>query len=108
MFKLLVLSALSAVGLAYPSLIGSAPYVSYSAPVATVAYHQPALATVGAVVRTVPTSVSHASHAVVHKSSQAVQDVVAPVIKTTYTAPVYAAAPVSYSSYAAAPLSYSP
>ncbi|TMW47012.1 hypothetical protein DOY81_007910 [Sarcophaga bullata] len=101
MFKLVVLLTLFAVCLARPSLIASSsPYLTYSAPVASVAYQQHGLATVGAVVKTVPTSVSQASHAVVHKSDRVVQDIVAPVVKTTYTAPL------TYTSYAAPIASY--
>ncbi|XP_061394441.1 retinin-like [Musca vetustissima] len=115
MFKLLVLSALIALAVARPSgLVASAPYVTYNQP--TVAIHQPALATVGAVVHTVPTSVSHASHSVVHKSAHVVQDVVAPVVRTSYvtpvlrtvSAPVYHGGYVSsspYGTYAASPYS---
>lgn len=97
----MVLSALFALAVARPSgLIASPSYVTYGHPSATVAIHQPALATVGAVVRTVPTSVSHASHAVVHKSAHVVQDVVAPVVRTTYvSSPVVHAGYVSSSPY---------
>lgn len=98
----MVFFTLLAVCLLHSNLIIASPFVGYSSPVAAVAYHQPALATIGAVVKTIPTSVSHASHAVVHKSDHVVHDVVAPVLKSTYTVPV------SYATYAAAPIRYNP
>lgn len=101
-FQVVVL-CLAAACLARPSVIASSsPYLTYSAPVAAVAYQQHGLATVGAVVKTVPTSVSHASHAVVHKSDAVVQDIVAPVVRTSY------AAPLTYTSYSAPISSYVP
>uniref|UniRef100_A0A034WDI4 Uncharacterized protein n=1 Tax=Bactrocera dorsalis TaxID=27457 RepID=A0A034WDI4_BACDO len=89
MFKLVVLSALLAVAAAAPGYIASHPVV-YSAPVATVAVHEPVLTKVGAVVQSVPTSVSHQSQSVVHSSAHHVEDIVAPIVKTSYvaTAPV--------------------
>ncbi|XP_011186174.1 cuticle protein LPCP-23 [Zeugodacus cucurbitae] len=89
MFKLVVLSALLAVAAAAPGFIASHPVV-YSAPVATVAVHEPVLTKVGAVVKSIPTSYSHQSQSVVHSSAHVVQDIVAPVVKTSYvaTAPV--------------------
>ncbi|XP_030385709.1 neuropeptide-like 3 [Scaptodrosophila lebanonensis] len=118
MFKLVVLSALLAVAAARPGhLYESAPLV-YSAP-ATYAVQEPVLAKVGAVVKSIPTAVSHQSLSQVHSSAHVVQDVVAPVVKT-YAAPVVTsyvaapapivktvAAPVVHTSYAAAPLVHS-
>ncbi|CAD7006539.1 retinin [Ceratitis capitata] len=97
MFKLVVLSALLAVAAAAPGYIASHPVV-YSAPVASIAIHEPVLTKVGAVVKSIPTSVSHQSQSVVHSSAHYVEPIVAPVLKTSYvSAPVvhtYAAAPV--------------
>lgn len=111
---------------ARPGHLAAAPLV-YSAP-ATAIVQEPALAKVGAVVKSVPTAVSHQSLTQVH-STPVVEDVVAPVVKTTLhaaaapavatyaaaapvttyaaAAPVTtyaAAAPVAYSTYAAAPV----
>ncbi|XP_020816607.1 cuticle protein 16.5 [Drosophila serrata] len=110
MFKLFVLAALLAVAAAKPGHLAAAPLV-YSAPAATTIVQEPVLAKVGAVVKSVPTAVSHQSVTQVH-STPVVEDVVAPVVKTTavHSAPVVAAAPivktvapVAYS----APLAYS-
>ncbi|XP_016983018.2 cuticle protein 16.5 [Drosophila rhopaloa] len=130
MFKLFVLAALLAVAAAKPGHLAAAPLV-YSAPATTVV-QEPVLAKVGAVVKSVPTAVSHQSLTQVH-SSPVVEDVVAPVVRTTavhsapvvaaapivktvapvaYSAPLAYSAPVAYSSYSSpltysAPLSYS-
>ncbi|KAH8384301.1 hypothetical protein KR200_002271, partial [Drosophila serrata] len=105
-----VLAALLAVAAAKPGHLAAAPLV-YSAPAATTIVQEPVLAKVGAVVKSVPTAVSHQSVTQVH-STPVVEDVVAPVVKTTavHSAPVVAAAPivktvapVAYS----APLAYS-
>ncbi|KAH8339059.1 larval/pupal cuticle protein H1C [Drosophila bipectinata] len=114
MFKLVVLSALLAVAAARPGHLLESPVV-YAAPAATTIVQEPVLAKVGAVVKSVPTAVSHQSQSVVHSSAHIVEDVVAPVIKSTpvvsYAAAVpapvvhtaYAApAPVVHTSYAAA------
>ncbi|XP_014089371.1 cuticle protein LPCP-23 [Bactrocera oleae] len=102
MFKLVVLSALLAVAAAAPGFIASHPVV-YSAPIATVAVHEPVLTKVGTVVKSIPTSVSHQSQSVVHSSAHLVEDIVAPVVKTSYiaTAPVVHtyAAPVVLKSW---------
>jgi len=119
-----VLTALLAVAAAKPGHLVGAPLV-YSAPATTVV-QEPVLAKVGAVVKSVPTAVSHQSLTQVH-SSPVVEDVVAPVVRTTavhsapvvaaapivktvapvaYSAPLAYSAPVAYSSYSA-PLSYS-
>ncbi|KAH8295680.1 hypothetical protein KR018_002722, partial [Drosophila ironensis] len=108
-----VLSALFAVAFARPGHLYESPVV-YSAPATTIV-QEPVLAKVGAVVKSIPTAVSHQSQSVVHSSAHVVEDVVAPVVKT-YAAPVvssyvapapivktYAApAPVVHTSYAAA------
>lgn len=95
---------------AKPGHLAAAPLV-YSAPATTTIVQEPALAKVGAVVKSVPTAVSHQSLTQVH-STPFVEDVVAPVVKTTavHSAPVVHAAPivktvapVAYS----APLAYS-
>ncbi|TMW47010.1 hypothetical protein DOY81_007908 [Sarcophaga bullata] len=102
MYKLFVLAALIAVAVARPSYLASSPIV-YSAPTYV---QEPALATVGHVVKSVPTAVSHQSISQVHSSAHYVEPIVAPVVKTTYTAPVIKtyAAPVVHTSYAAAPV----
>ncbi|XP_022229216.2 pupal cuticle protein C1B-like [Drosophila obscura] len=103
MFKLVVLSALLAVAVARPGHLYESPLV-YAAPATTTIVQEPYLANVGAVVKSIPTSVSHQSQSVVHSSAHVVQDVVAPVIKS-YAAPVvhtsYAASPLVHTSYAA-------
>ncbi|XP_068139844.1 retinin-like [Drosophila tropicalis] len=103
MFKLVVLSALLVVVAARPGLYES-PLV-YAAPAAhTTIVQEPVLAKVGAVVKSIPTAVSHQSQSVVHSSAHVVEDVVAPVVKSTpvvtYAAP--AVAPVVHATYAAA------
>ncbi|XP_017842187.2 larval/pupal cuticle protein H1C [Drosophila busckii] len=111
MFKLFVLAALLAVAAARPGHLAAAPLV-YAAPAATVV-HEPALAKVGAVVKSVPTAVSHQSITQVH-STPVLEDVVAPVVKTTLhqaalpavatyaaAAPAHYAALPAYSTYAA-------
>jgi len=98
MFKLVVLSALLAVAVARPGHLYESPLV-YSAPATTIV-QEPVLAKVGAVVKSVPTSVSHQSQSVVHSSSHVVEDVVAPVVKSTPVVTYAAAAPVVHSTYA--------
>ncbi|XP_011186177.1 retinin [Zeugodacus cucurbitae] len=107
MFKLVVLSALLAVAAARPSLIESHPVL------ASVAVQEPVLAKVGSVVQSIPTAVSHQSSTIVHSSAHAVQDIVAPAVRTSVvSAPAVvetiAAAPVLHSAavhhVAAAPL----
>ncbi|KAH8365838.1 hypothetical protein KR093_005318, partial [Drosophila rubida] len=88
-----VLSALLAVAVARPGHLYESPVV-YSAPATTIV-QEPVLAKVGAVVKSIPSSVSHQSQSVVHSSAHYVEDVVAPVVKS-YAAPVV-------SSYVAAP-----
>lgn len=101
MFKLVVLSALLAVAAARPGhLYESAPLV-YSAPAATIV-QEPVLAKVGAVVKSVPTAVSHQSQSVVHSSAHVVEEQYAPVVKSTPVVSYAAAAPVVHSTYAAA------
>ncbi|BFF99731.1 retinin [Drosophila madeirensis] len=107
MFKLVVLSALLAVAVARPGHLYESPLV-YAAPATTTIVQEPYLASVGSVVKSIPTSVSHQSQSVVHSSAHVVQDVVAPVIKS-YAAPVVHtsyAAPVVHTSYAASPVIY--
>uniref|UniRef100_W8CCM6 Pupal cuticle protein G1A n=1 Tax=Ceratitis capitata TaxID=7213 RepID=W8CCM6_CERCA len=82
MFKLVVLSALLAVALARPSHIESHPVV-YSAPLASVAVHEPVLTKVGSVVKSIPTAVSHQSQSIVHSSAHVVEDIVAPAVRTS-------------------------
>ncbi|XP_055913106.1 retinin-like [Eupeodes corollae] len=99
MFKLVVLSALLAVAAARPGLLHSSPVV-YSSPLV----HQHGLASVGTIVKSIPTAVSHQSSSVVHGSAHVVQPIVAPVLKT-YSAPVLH---TSYSSpIVSSPLAYS-
>ncbi|XP_054085129.1 larval/pupal cuticle protein H1C isoform X2 [Zeugodacus cucurbitae] len=109
MYKLFVLAALVAVAAAAPSHLYESPVV-YSAP-AAVAYHEPVLAKVGSVVKSIPTAVSHQSQSIVHSSAHVVEDVVAPVVKTIHSAPLvhtsYAAAAPVIKSYAAAPVVHS-
>lgn len=90
-----VLSALLAVAAARPGHLAAAPLV-YSAP-ATAIVQESSLAKVGAVVKSVPTAVSHQSLTQVH-STPVVEDVVAPVVKTT----LHAAAAPAVATYAAA------
>ncbi|XP_013117513.1 uncharacterized protein LOC106094821 [Stomoxys calcitrans] len=116
MFKLLIVSAVFAVALAYPGLYETS--VVHSAPLVTVKEH--GYANVGSIVKSLPSSVSHQSHSVVHSSSHVVEDVLAPAVKTTsytskslltpvvetYAVPTVVktvAAPVVH-TYAAAPL----
>ncbi|XP_030561084.1 pupal cuticle protein G1A-like [Drosophila novamexicana] len=101
MFKLVVLSALLAVAAARPGHLYESPVVYASAPAATIV-QEPVLAKVGAIVKSVPTSVSHQSQSVVHSSAHIVEDVVAPVVKSTPVVSYAAAAPVLHSTYAAA------
>nr|XP_017015676.2 cuticle protein [Drosophila takahashii] len=102
MFKLVVLSALLAVAAARPGhLLESSPLV-YAAPAATTIVQEPVLAKVGAVVKSVPTAVSHQSQSVVHSSAHVVEDIVAPVVKSTPVVSYAAPAPVVHTSYAAA------
>ncbi|XP_016965866.1 larval/pupal cuticle protein H1C [Drosophila biarmipes] len=103
MFKLVVLSALLAVAVARPGHLYESPLV-YAAPAATTIVQEPVLAKVGAVVSSIPTSVSHQSQSVVHSHSHVVEDVVAPVVKSTPVVSYAAAAPVVHTSYAAAPV----
>ncbi|KAM8710916.1 hypothetical protein ACLKA7_017531 [Drosophila subpalustris] len=103
MFKLVVLSALLAVAVARPGQLYESPVV-YAAPATTVVQEN-VLAQVGAVVKSVPSSVSHQSHSVVHSSAHLVEDVVAPVVKSTPVV-TYSAAPAplvhTVATYAAA------
>lgn len=102
-----VLSALLAVAAARPGHLAAAPLV-YSAP-ATAIVQESSLAKVGAVVKSVPTAVSHQSVTQVH-STPVVEDVVAPVVKTTLHAAAapavatYAAAAPAVATYSAAPV----
>ncbi|KAH8300720.1 hypothetical protein KR059_000652, partial [Drosophila kikkawai] len=100
-----VLSALLAVAFARPGHLYESPVV-YSAPATTYVQEQ-VLAKVGAVVNSVPTSVSHQSQSVVHSSAHVVEDIVAPVVKSTPVVSYAAAAPVVHTSYAAAPVVHS-
>ncbi|XP_034657528.1 LOW QUALITY PROTEIN: cuticle protein 16.5 [Drosophila subobscura] len=104
MFKLFVLAALLAVAAAKPGHLAAAPLV-YSAPATTIV-QESSLAKVGAVVKSVPTAVSHQSLTQVH-STPVVEDVVAPVVRTTavHSAPLVAAAPIVKT--VAAPVAYS-
>ncbi|XP_073837330.1 uncharacterized protein [Musca autumnalis] len=114
MFKLVVLSALFAIALAHPGLYETVEL--HSAPLATVTVKEHGYAHTGNLVKSVPSSVSHQSHSVVHGSSHVVQDVLAPAVKTTsyttktlatpvvdtYSAPVvhtYESAPVVVKSW---------
>ncbi|XP_061394440.1 uncharacterized protein LOC133329996 [Musca vetustissima] len=81
MFKLVVLSALFAIALARPGLYESVEV--HSAPLSTVTVQEHGYAQTGSLVKSVPSSVSHQSHSVVHGSAHVVQDVLAPAVKTT-------------------------
>ncbi|XP_039953934.1 uncharacterized protein LOC126762892 [Bactrocera neohumeralis] len=92
MLKLVVLlSTLLAVAVARPGYLSHAPLL-YSAPATVI--HEPVLAKVGAIVKSYPTAVSHQSSSIVHSSAVAVQPILAPIVKTTYAAPVLHAAPI--------------
>lgn len=91
----MVLCALIAVAAARPGYLGHSSYL-VAGP--TTVIHEPAYAKVGAIVKSIPTAVSHQSISQVHSSAHVVQPIVAPVIKTTY-----ATAPVIHTSYAHAP-----
>ncbi|ALC43952.1 CG13063 [Drosophila busckii] len=101
MFKLVVLSALLAVAAARPGHLYESPLVYAAAPAATIV-QEPVLAKVGAVVRSVPTSVSHQSQSVVHSHAHYAEDIVAPVVKSTPVVSYAAPAPVVHATYAAA------
>ncbi|XP_030385047.1 neuropeptide-like 3 [Scaptodrosophila lebanonensis] len=91
MYKLVVLSALLAVAAARPGYLESGPLLhTYAAPAII---HEPALAKIGSIVKTIPTAVSHQSISQVHSSAHIVQPIIAPVVKT-YAAPVIHAAPI--------------
>ncbi|XP_037933894.1 cuticle protein 64-like [Teleopsis dalmanni] len=108
MFKLVVLSALLAVAAAYPGYLEHAPAHVVVAPATTIV-HEPALAKVGAIVKSIPTAVSHQSQSIVHSSAHVVQPIVAPIVKTTLvqSAPVIKtiAAPALTTAYAGPALS---
>lgn len=81
----MVLSALLAVAAARPGYLAAGPLLhSYAAPAII---HEPALASVGHIVKSIPTAVSHQSISQVHSSAQIVQPIVTPVVKT-YAAPI--------------------
>ncbi|XP_073838937.1 uncharacterized protein [Musca autumnalis] len=84
MFKLVVLSALLVVAAARPGYLAGHGPVLVAGPTAVI--HEPAYAKVGAIVKSIPTAVSHQSISQVHSSAHVVQPIVAPVIKTTYAA----------------------
>lgn len=95
----MVLSALLAVAAARPGYLSAHGPLVLSAPATVI--HEPAYAKIGAIVKSVPTAVSHQSISQVHSSAHIVQPIVAPVVKTTY-----AAAPVAiHTSYHAPALS---
>ncbi|TMW47841.1 hypothetical protein DOY81_007075 [Sarcophaga bullata] len=63
--------------------------------------HEPALAKVGQIVHTAPSSVSHQSITQVHSQASVVEPILAPVVKTTiHTVPVVHA-PVVHTYHAA-------
>ncbi|EDV52256.1 neuropeptide-like 3 [Drosophila erecta] len=85
MYKLVVFFALLAVVAARPGYLEAGPLLhSYAAPAII---HEPALAKVGAIIKTVPSAVSHQSISQVHSSAHIIQPIVAPVVKT-YAAPI--------------------
>lgn len=99
-----MLSALLAVAAAAPGYLSAHGPVLYSAPATVI--HEPAYAKVGAIVKSVPTAVSHQSISQVHSSAHIVQPIVAPVVKTTIAAaPIVHAAPI-IKTYAAPAISY--
>lgn len=89
--QIVLLSTLLAVAVARPGYLSHGPLL-YSAPATVI--HEPVLAKVGAVVKSFPTAVSHQSSSIVHSSAVAVEPILAPIVKTTYTAPVLHAAPI--------------
>lgn len=89
--QVVLLSTLLAVAVARPGYLSHAPLL-YSAPATVI--HEPVLAKVGAVVKSFPTAVSHQSSSIVHSSAVAVEPILAPIVKTTYAAPVLHAAPI--------------
>lgn len=100
-----MLSTLLAVAAARPGYLGHSAPILYSAPATII--HEPAYAKVGAIVKSYPTAVSHQSSAVVHSSAHIVQPIIAPILKTTYAAPILHAAPAVHHSYVSPALSYS-
>lgn len=104
--QIVVLCATLAVATARPGII-SAPSaaVVYTVPKAATTYtvHQPAYAHVGSVLKSVPSSISHQSHSVVHGNTHVVEDVLAPALHTTSYTKTISAAPV-VQTYAAAPI----
>ncbi|XP_017098193.2 neuropeptide-like 3 [Drosophila bipectinata] len=85
MYKLVVFFALFAMVAARPGYLEAGPLLhSYSAPAII---HEPALDKVGAIIKTIPSAVSHQSISQVHSSAHIIQPIVAPVLKT-YTAPI--------------------
>ncbi|XP_017036133.1 neuropeptide-like 3 [Drosophila kikkawai] len=85
MYKLVVFFALLAVVAARPGYLEADPWShSYAAPAII---HEPALAKVGHIIKTIPSAVSHQSISQVHSSAHIIQPIVAPVLKT-YAAPI--------------------
>ncbi|ALC43954.1 CG13042 [Drosophila busckii] len=97
MYKLVVLFALLAVAAARPGYLEAPLLHSYAAPAII---HEPALAKVGHIIKSIPTAVSHQSISQVHSSAHIVQPIVAPVLKT-YAAPIIKtyAAPALHTTY---------
>lgn len=96
-----ILAVLFTFATARPSYLPSSP-VLYSSH----AYiEEPTYANVGAIVKSIPTAVSHQSLSQVHSSGHYVQPLVAPVLKTTYAGPVVKAiaSPFAHASYNSAP-----
>ncbi|XP_068139846.1 neuropeptide-like 3 [Drosophila tropicalis] len=87
MYKLVVFFAICAIVAARPGYLEAGPLLhSYAAPATII--HEPALAKVGHIVKTIPSAVSHQSISQVHSSAHIIQPIVAPILKTTYTAPI--------------------
>lgn len=97
----MVLCAFLAVAAARPGYLSAHGPLLYSAPATVI--HEPAYAKVGAIVKSIPTAVSHQSISQVHSSAHIVQPIVAPVVKTTIAAaPVLHAAPLVHAGPALA------
>uniref|UniRef100_A0A1A9UJ49 Uncharacterized protein n=1 Tax=Glossina austeni TaxID=7395 RepID=A0A1A9UJ49_GLOAU len=55
----------------------------YSSPVTSVILQEPSFTQVGSVIESVPTAVSHHSSSIVHDSSNLIEDILSPALRTT-------------------------